>query len=81
MGKTEEELKDLDIQIFAADEPGSRFVRVMGGAEVDRLVAGGRVKLLEIEGGDHVFSPPGSRRSARVRAPGVRPRQLRAAGR
>ena len=48
--------------IFAADEPGSRFVRVMGGTEVDRLVAGGQVKILEIEGGDHVFSPPGSRR-------------------
>ena len=54
----------LDIVfIFSADEPGLRYLHNIGGNTVARLIDSGRIKLIEVAGGDHVISPPGARRS------------------
>ena len=47
--------------VFAADEPGLMYLRSIGGNDFDRCVANGSVELINIEGGDHVFSPPAAR--------------------
>ena len=47
--------------VFAVDEPGEQYLRLMGGARFETYLDHPSVTLLGIDGGDHVFSPPGSR--------------------
>ena len=51
------------LAVFAAAEPGARYLRAFGGSTLSRLVARGAVTVIDIDGGDHVFSPPDARRT------------------
>ncbi|MDQ6697953.1 MAG: alpha/beta fold hydrolase [Actinomycetota bacterium] len=51
------------LAVFAAAEPGARYLRAFGGATLDRLIADGAVSVVDIDGGDHVFSPPAARQA------------------
>ncbi len=48
------------LMIFSAGEAAAHYVRVFAGAELEPLLRRG-VDLIEIDGGDHIFSPPGAR--------------------
>ena len=45
--------------VFAAGESSAQYLRAFGGC--DALLAAGGLQILEIDGGDHIFSPPGAR--------------------
>ncbi len=47
--------------IFSAGESTARYVRMFGGRALEALLRSDRVQLVEIDGGDHVFSAPGAR--------------------
>jgi pimeloyl-ACP methyl ester carboxylesterase len=47
--------------IFAADEPGEHYARAVGGDSFERLLDRSNVDLVRVDGGDHIFSPPGAR--------------------
>jgi hypothetical protein len=47
--------------VFAAGESALPYARVFGGRAFDELVKTDGLELVEIDGGDHVFSPPGAR--------------------
>jgi len=49
------------LMIFSAGESTTRYVRMFGGRALEVLLRSDRVRLVEIAGGDHVFSSPGSR--------------------
>jgi alpha-beta hydrolase superfamily lysophospholipase len=49
------------LMIFSAGESTPRYVRMFGGRALEALLRSDRVQLVEIDGGDHVFSSPGSR--------------------
>ena len=48
--------------VFSSSEPGARYLTLFGGEVLARLREDGRVAVIEIDGGDHVFSPPPARR-------------------
>ncbi len=59
-------LSDAEVEVvtvFSADEPGIRILRGTGGPAFQALVEEGRLEVVELDGGDHVVSPPGARRS------------------
>jgi pimeloyl-ACP methyl ester carboxylesterase len=59
-------LADSDVElvvVFASDEPGWRYLHVFGGTVLDELEQRRAVTVVEIPGGDHVFSPPQARRA------------------
>jgi pimeloyl-ACP methyl ester carboxylesterase len=47
--------------IFAADEPGEHYARAVGGDSFERLLDRSNFDLVRVDGGDHIFSPPGAR--------------------
>jgi pimeloyl-ACP methyl ester carboxylesterase len=47
--------------IFAADEPGEHYARAVGGDNFERLLLRSNFDVVRIDGGDHIFSPPGAR--------------------
>lgn len=47
--------------IFAADEPGEHYARAVGGDNFERLLMRSNFDVVRIDGGDHIFSPPGAR--------------------
>ncbi len=47
--------------IFATGESSATYFRTFGGAECETLSHGDGLDVINIEGGDHVFSPPASR--------------------
>jgi dienelactone hydrolase len=47
--------------IFATGESSATYFRTFGGPECETLLHGDGLDVLNIEGGDHVFSPPASR--------------------
>ena len=47
--------------IFAADEPGEHYARTVGGDSFERMLARDNFDLVRVDGGDHIFSPPGAR--------------------
>lgn len=49
------------LAVFAAGEAGLAYLRAFGGTTLDHLVEHGATTVVEIEGGDHVFSPPAAR--------------------
>ena len=49
--------------VFSAEEPGRRYLRSVGGLAFEALLREGRVRVVDLEGGDHVISPSGARRS------------------
>ncbi len=49
------------LMIFSAGESTARYVRMFGGRALETLRRSGHVQLVEIDGGDHVFSSPGAR--------------------
>lgn len=46
---------------FADEEPGERYLLTIGGRAFRNAADDGTVHLVHIEGGDHIFSPPGAR--------------------
>jgi dienelactone hydrolase len=48
--------------VFASGESSATYFRRFGGKECEALAHGGGLDVINIEGGDHVFSPPASRR-------------------
>jgi hypothetical protein len=51
------------VAVFAAAEPGARYLRAFGGSTLTRLIARGVATVIDIDGGDHVFSPPAARQA------------------
>jgi len=49
------------LMIFSAGESTARYARMFGGRALEALLRSDRVQLVEIDGGDHVFSSPGAR--------------------
>jgi len=49
------------LMILSAGESTVHYVRMVGGEALESLLRSGLVRLVEIDGGDHVFSSPGSR--------------------
>jgi len=47
--------------VFAAAEMGEQYLRTFGAGAVDALQAQARLRIVNIDGGDHVFSAPGAR--------------------
>ena len=47
--------------VFATGESTATYFRTFGGPECERLSHGDGLDVINIEGGDHVFSPPASR--------------------
>jgi dienelactone hydrolase len=47
--------------VFATGESSARYLRKFGGPECEKLSHGNGLDVVNIEGGDHVFSPPASR--------------------
>jgi dienelactone hydrolase len=48
--------------VFATGESSATYFRRFGGKECEALSQGGGLDVINIQGGDHVFSPPASRR-------------------
>ena len=48
--------------VFASGESSATYFRRFGGKACEALSQGGGLDVIHIEGGDHVFSPPASRR-------------------
>jgi hypothetical protein len=48
--------------VFTPNESGLRTLRAFGGSAVRAMEAEGTVTVVELQDGDHVFSPPGARR-------------------
>lgn len=49
------------LMVFAAGESTGRYLRTVGGPDVEALVHRGGLEVVDIDGGDHIFSPPGAR--------------------
>jgi len=49
------------LMVFAAGETAAHYVRMIAGPALDSLLRGGRLEIIDIDGGDHVFSSPGAR--------------------
>jgi len=47
--------------VFAADESMARYLRTVGGPACAALAWGDGLDIVDIDGGDHTFSPPGAR--------------------
>jgi dienelactone hydrolase len=47
--------------VFAADESSERYLRTFGGRDCAALEKQGGLEIISFDGGDHIFSPPGSR--------------------
>ena len=47
--------------VFATGESSATYFRTFGGSECETLSHGDGLEVINIEGGDHVFSPPASR--------------------
>jgi hypothetical protein len=47
--------------VFAAAELGEQYLRTFAGEAVEELERTGMLTVTHIDGGDHVFSPPGAR--------------------
>jgi hypothetical protein len=47
--------------VFSAGESSATYFRTFGGPECETLSNGDGLDVINIEGGDHVFSPPASR--------------------
>lgn len=46
---------------FADEEPGERYLRTIGGSAFRDAIHDGSVHVINIVGGDHIFSPPAAR--------------------
>jgi pimeloyl-ACP methyl ester carboxylesterase len=49
------------LMVFAAGESSAVYLRTVGGKSCERLAAGEGLDVVDIDGGDHVFSPIGAR--------------------
>jgi len=49
------------LMIFAAGETAAHYVRVIAGPTLEPLLQGGALEIVDVDGGDHVFSSPGAR--------------------
>ena len=47
--------------VFSTGESSARYFRKFGGPECEKLSHGNGLDVVNVEGGDHVFSPPASR--------------------
>jgi hypothetical protein len=47
--------------VFAAAEIGEGFLRTFGGETLASRQRDGQIRIIDIDGGDHVFSSPGAR--------------------
>ena len=65
------------LMIFAAGETAAHYVRVIAGPALEPLLQGGALEIVDIDGGDHVFSAPGARQRLFEEATGYLEREYR----